>query len=331
MTSNITLSNEGVEQITGLVSVVIPLYNNEQFVKDAVKSVLQQTYPHFEVIIVDDGSTDSSLEQLSDIADSLTIIRQKNQGSAVARNTGLTAAKGEFIAFLDADDLWTPYKLSLQVDFLKAHPTYQIVCGIDERIDMQFSFDQIKATHEQPPELLQRLSGKQFESLLFSCPFHINNVMLRKTALNNISFSPDLRRGQDLDFWFQLCSKYELAYLNALLSYYRENFLSISYKWQPTNVKLSILKRAVERASSSDGKHNQDVSKTTIHKAFAHACSEYAYSARVHKKPYIAIKSYLHAVCYSPFHIITYIKGITACCLEALKLKAQPRIGKHVQ
>lgn len=325
MKSTIASSARRVELITGMVSVIIPLYNNEQYVKDSVNSVLQQSYQHFEVIIVDDGSTDGSLEQLSGIVDLVTIIKQENQGSAVARNMGLAAAKGEFIAFLDADDLWTPYKLALQVEFLNAHPDYQMVCGVDERISMEFRFTDIEAKPPCAPELLEKLSGKQFENLLFSCPYHINNLMLRKTALSNITFCPDLRRGQDLDFWFQLCSKYEVAYLNVLLSYYRENLSSISYKWQSVNVKLHILKTAIERVDSTN-----DVSKANIHKAFAHACSEYAYSARLHKKPFIAIKSYLHAIWYAPFNI-AYTKGITACCLEAFKLKAYPRINKHVQ
>lgn len=103
-----------------LVSIIIPVYNGEQYLAEAIDSVLAQTYRSIEIIVVDDGSTDKS----TNIAKSFKEVRyyhQTNQGVSVARNVGLASARGEFIAFLDADDIWTPNKLFIQVNYLLKH------------------------------------------------------------------------------------------------------------------------------------------------------------------------------------------------------------------
>src|SRR5687767_11003972 len=88
-------------------SVVVPLYNKRSFIRRAVVSVLSQSFTDFELIVVDDGSTDGSFEEIRDIADPrLRLIHQRNQGEGLARNTGMAAARGVWIAFLDADDMW---------------------------------------------------------------------------------------------------------------------------------------------------------------------------------------------------------------------------------
>ncbi len=102
------------------MSVIVPVYNGERYLASALQSVFEQDYHPFEVIVVDDGSVDRS----ADIACSYRAIRyiyQSNQGVAVARNVGIAAARGEFIAFLDQDDLWAPNKLSVQIDYLLKH------------------------------------------------------------------------------------------------------------------------------------------------------------------------------------------------------------------
>jgi len=104
-----------------LVSVIVPVYNGERFLDSALKSIFNQDYRPIEVIVVDDGSTDNS----ADIARSykeIHYIYQPNQGPSVARNTGIAVAQGEFIAFLDADDIWMPNKLSRQISYLYNHP-----------------------------------------------------------------------------------------------------------------------------------------------------------------------------------------------------------------
>ena len=104
-----------------LVSVIIPVYNAAHFLIAALRSVFAQDYPHYEVIVIDDGSTDDLLDVVREFP-AIRLLRQHNQGPAVARNLGVANASGSMIAFLDADDMWRPAKLTAQVNYLLAHP-----------------------------------------------------------------------------------------------------------------------------------------------------------------------------------------------------------------
>lgn len=111
-----------------LISVVVPFFDNASYVVEAVESALAQTYRPVEIVLVDDGSTDGGWEAVQAYSGRATLIRQDNQGAGPARNTGLAAARGELIAFLDADDLWEPRKLERQVAVLRDDPALDVVC-----------------------------------------------------------------------------------------------------------------------------------------------------------------------------------------------------------
>ena len=122
------------------VSVIVPVYNGERYLDSALKSIFRQHYRPIEVIVVDDGSTDRSAE-IAQSYEEVHYIYQSNKGPAIARNTGLDAAQGEFIAFLDADDLWLPHKLSVQVQYLIDHPQDGgTVCMIHSFVDKESTF-----------------------------------------------------------------------------------------------------------------------------------------------------------------------------------------------
>jgi glycosyltransferase involved in cell wall biosynthesis len=104
-----------------LVSVIIPTYNRGWIVKDAIESVLAQDFTDFELIAVDDGSTDNTSEILGEFESDIRVIRQTNRGVSAARNRGIQASVGRWIAFLDSDDLWLRQKLSHQADFFRSH------------------------------------------------------------------------------------------------------------------------------------------------------------------------------------------------------------------
>ncbi len=123
------------DQIDGLVSTIIPVFNRPAMVVDAVQSVLDQDYRPIEIIIVDDGSTDETVETLNELSDSydeVTVVRQTNQGPGPARENGRLRAKGEYVQYLDSDDLLLPCKFSLQVSALEASPHCDISYGITE-------------------------------------------------------------------------------------------------------------------------------------------------------------------------------------------------------
>ena len=113
------------------ISVVIPTYNRSLFLPKALDSVYNQTYPAFEVIVVDDGSSDNTLPKLSLHFPQVTWVSQSNHGVSHARNQGIQKARGEWIAFLDSDDIWHPQKLERQIDFLKKNPGLSM-CHTDE-------------------------------------------------------------------------------------------------------------------------------------------------------------------------------------------------------
>ena len=136
-----------------LVSVIIPVYNGARFLRAALESVLAQTYRPFEVIVVDDGSTDDS-GPIAQSFEEVRYIRQANQGVAAARNNGVDTARGEFLAFLDQDDLWAPEKLKLQVDHLQSHPdlgytltNQQFFLEPDTTLPAWFRKDLLSAVH----------------------------------------------------------------------------------------------------------------------------------------------------------------------------------------
>ena len=117
------------EGVSGLVTVVIPCYNQAHFLTEAIESVLSQSYPNFEVVVVDDGSTDDTSEVAGRYPQKVRLIRQENRGLSGARNTGIGHARGEYVVFLDADDRLLPEALEVGIEQLEAHPECAFVSG----------------------------------------------------------------------------------------------------------------------------------------------------------------------------------------------------------
>jgi len=117
-----------------LVSVIVPVYNGEKYLREAVESIRRQPHPHVEIIVVDDGSTDQSVDLAESLGPPVRLIRQPHRGLPAAHNQGLAVSGGELIAFLDCDDLWTEDKLSIQLALLREHPGIDIVLGHTRRM-----------------------------------------------------------------------------------------------------------------------------------------------------------------------------------------------------
>ena len=124
------------------VSVIIPTYNRAHLVSEAINSVLNQTYQDFEIIVVDDGSTDETCEKLRPYQDKIKYVYVKNGGAAYARNVGMKIARGKYIAFLDSDDLYYPYKIELQADFLDRFLGIHLVCTEISAFDNDVFWDE---------------------------------------------------------------------------------------------------------------------------------------------------------------------------------------------
>ncbi|MFH7027665.1 MAG: glycosyltransferase family 2 protein [Heteroscytonema crispum UTEX LB 1556] len=198
------------------VSVIIPAYNAMNYLPKTLESVLQQTFIDFEVFIVDDGSCDRIVEWSSQIADSrVKLISQPNKGVSTARNTGIAYAQGEYIAFLDADDLWQPTKLEKQVNCLEKNPKVGVVYTWTLLIDEQDNpTGRIFASHAE---------GNVWQQLLEDDVISTgSSAIIRRTCFDNVGvFDPNLAFAEDLDLWLRIASHYPFAVVKEPLTLYR--------------------------------------------------------------------------------------------------------------
>ncbi|MFW6271710.1 MAG: glycosyltransferase [Desulfosalsimonas sp.] len=180
-----------------LVSVIIPVYNRGKWIKKAVDSVLSQDYRPFEIIVVDDGSTDETSEILSSYGKNIRIIRQPNSGVSSARNRGADAARGEWLAFLDSDDYWLAGKIAAQVEFFRKNPEIKI-CQTEETWIR-------KGRRVNPGRRHRKLAGMIFEDSLLLCLISPSAVMMHRSLFNEHGgFDETLPACEDYDLWLRI-------------------------------------------------------------------------------------------------------------------------------
>ncbi len=197
-------------ETTPSVSVVIPTYNRGWTVKAAIDSVCVQTFRDFEIIVVDDGSSDDSAQILQTYGPDIKVIRQANAGVSAARNTGVRAARGKWVAFLDSDDHWMPDKLRVQVEFFEACPE-AVICQTEEIWIRNGKRVNPKKVHQKP-------SGWIFQASLALCLVSPSAVMLRRSLFNEIGeFDETLPACEDYDLWLRVGSRYPIYLIQTPL------------------------------------------------------------------------------------------------------------------
>ena len=199
------------------VSVVIPTHNTRRYIAAALESVFNQTYKDFEIIVVDDASSDGTEDALEPYFDRIVYVKQAHAGSAVARNRGLLRSSGEYVAFLDADDLWLPSKLEKQVDLAERHP---------EAVLVYSDFNRTESVGESLDSGLakrtERKVGEEFTSLLRQNFLHTSSVLIRRNALADSGvFDPKLINAQDWDLWVRLADIGPFVLVDEILTHYR--------------------------------------------------------------------------------------------------------------
>ncbi len=234
-----------------LVSVVIPCYNNAEHLVAAVDSVLAQDYPNIEVIVVDDGSTDNSVDVLKQFGARITLLQQANQGPAAARNTGMLAATGQYIAFNDSDDLWLPGKLTAQVNYLQQHPDIGLCyCGWAVW-NGQTPLEQLKAQYQPVSSSAAEdayYSGWLYLKLLKDSVIHTITAVIQREVLDTVGmFNTEYRIGEDHDFWLRISQQYRMAKLAQVYAVYRDNPVSTTKKVHAKNFSLLVLESAIAR------------------------------------------------------------------------------------
>jgi len=185
-----------------LVSVVIPAYNAAHFIRTAVDSVLAQTWPHREVLVIDDGSTDDTTRALQAYGEAIRIISKPNGGLSSARNRGIQEARGKYVAFLDADDHWLPEKLARQVEVMEGNPQVGF-CSTATQVEAPDG----EKLNNWPCPILQ---GSLLETLFLqngAIPGSGSGVMIRRHLFEEIGlFDESLKSLEDIDMWMRLAA-----------------------------------------------------------------------------------------------------------------------------
>ena len=199
-----------------LFSVVIPLFNKRVTIASTVASILAQTFLDFELIVIDDGSTDGGAGELTGIDDArLTVIRQNNLGEGPARNRGIEAAKGEWIAFLDADDLWLPWHLDELDRVRRRFPDAGLIGS-----------RWIEADPGAIPDSPPRMSGEievvsYFDEVLGAPLVRSSTAAVRRSAYDDVGGFSNWRTGSDIEYWARLALKWPVARSTAVTAVYR--------------------------------------------------------------------------------------------------------------
>ncbi|MEW6620095.1 MAG: glycosyltransferase, partial [bacterium] len=197
------------------ISIIIPTYNAENFLPQAINSVVEQTYQDIEIIVVDDGSTDNTKRIIEPFMDKIYYIYKDNGGSASARNVGIKSAKGEYIAFLDADDIWLPQKLELQINLFRQCQEIDWIHTNLMLIDESGNIIGVRRVSDT-------LSGNIFKTLFMENWVLTSSVMVKKDCFKMIGmFDEALSRTEDYDFWLRLAHHYKCGYLEQPLVKYR--------------------------------------------------------------------------------------------------------------
>lgn len=230
-----------------MISVIIPTYNRALFLREAIRSVLDQKYlvqngpSSFELLVIDDGSTDNTAEVVSSFGNNLQYVFQQHRGVSAARNRGLELARGDYIAFLDSDDLWKKEKTGVQMSFMKAFPEAMVCCT--EEIWIR------KGKFVNPQKKHRKYSGWIFDKVLPLCLLSLSSAMFRSELFEEIGkFDEELPVCEDYDLSIRIAAKYPIHLLARPLIVKRGGHadqLSRKY-WGMDRFRVKALEKALQ-------------------------------------------------------------------------------------
>ncbi|HEY8878154.1 MAG TPA: glycosyltransferase family A protein [Roseateles sp.] len=295
-------------KVAGLVSVIIPAYNAAAYVAEAVDSVLAQDYPQVEVIVVNDGSKDNTLDVLRGYGERIRVIDQANAGPPRARNAGLAAVRGEFVAFLDADDIWLPTKLSAQVGHLRAHADVDTVFTRwhvwPADADGVFRIPAVNPVPVVGGPVVAERSGWMYTKLLLECHLLTTTVMMRRSLIDKIGgFDVNLFNGDDYDFWLRASREAKVDQLDAIGAYYRVVPGSVSRKARPVNYERVVIEQALKRWGLTDPKAGTAMDARVMRNHIDRLAVQFGYDHLLVGDPAVAWASYAEVLRQRPWRV----------------------------
>lgn len=265
------------------VSVIIPVRNGKDFIREALDSVQQQSFTDFELLLVDDGSTDGDYDEYAHEDARIRVIHLKGAGVSHARNVGMAQAKGDLFAFLDADDVWFPGKLQAQVSYFRQHSGVGVVFG-----KFRWWHALPSGTFAPPGSLVHHVlesigadperSGWLYTQLLNGLLVGMNTAVMRREVFEQIGgFDEKMTQGEDYDFWLRTSRVFEMHCLDSLVALYRQRDNSSVYKLSRDNHLVKLLESAVKRWGLQ-GPDGQSLSRRSFNKRLASIHFDHGYA-----------------------------------------------------
>lgn len=304
------------------ISVIVPCFNAARFISATLQSVLSQQSIELEVIVIDDGSTDGSADVVANSFPEVKLLRQENQGVAAARNLGLRHASHDWVAFIDADDIWLPGKLASQWAHLQSNPSASISYTAwqvweSSAVAPTAAFMETLHASAGDKEKWKGASGWLYPELLVDCVVWTSTVVARRSLLVDLGgFDRDLRIGEDWDLWLRASRRTPILRLSKPYALYRIHSGNVTKTAPRTNPKAVVINSALHRwgYESPDGRKAR---RSDVNSGLARSWSDFAGAHLIAGNLLIARESALQAVRTDPAQLLGW-KVLAKTVLRAL-------------
>jgi glycosyltransferase involved in cell wall biosynthesis len=287
-----------------IVSTIIPVYNAQPFIRETLEAALAQTFDDHEVIVVDDGSTDGTCKIVEEYRGQVKLLRQENAGPAAARNRGVANVSSEWIAFLDADDVWETGKLEMQL-------TRAAETGSSFVYTNRENIGDLKHVAKIQSESVVLHEGHVFERLLMGNFITLSSVLMKRSVFEDLGgFNEDvsIMATADWEFWLRVAQKHEIVMCKTPLVKYR--FHSTGMSRSVTTMQSSIF-RVLELMQ--DMEQGRQISRSVLRQAYSSAWSVLGWSASA-ENPRSAVRYYMRAWTADPRNM-QMLKHVIKSCL----------------
>lgn len=304
------------------ISVIIPTYNAANFLREAIDSVLAQTFQDFELIVVDDGSQDDTELVAQEYGDRLTYIRQDNRGPGAAKNTGIKNSRAPLIATLDADDKWLPLKLERQYEYMSKHPEIGMVNGNFST----FNENGI-VTYLVDGNLRKTYQGYIFDKLIIKNFIASGVVMFRRECLDKVGLFPeDFKISEDWHLWLRISKEYKVGYIDERMAMYRWQNQSLTWNYAKSYPdRLGVLDEIISLYPDYFR-----TKKWLVRKAYESLFIRYGYALYNYGDYRNARQKFFRSLRYNPIQYKSYLYLLAVIVPSRLKqslLSAKRKLG----